>query len=99
MKNFKDLNITATTPAFTGDKIKIERLLNREIQVMDFKIEKSKYEKGNGKCLTLQVQINNQKHVVFTGSIALMEVIEQVDKKDLPFSTTIIKENDRFQFS
>jgi hypothetical protein len=88
-----------TTPAFTGDKIKIERILNREIKVLDYKIEKSRYDKGNGKCLYLQIQLGEQKHVVFTGSIALMDVIAQVDKSNLPFATTIIKDNERFQFT
>lgn len=83
----------------TGDKIKIDRILNREIIVHDFKIEKSKYEKGNGRCLYLQIEVNQTKHVVFTGSAGLIDAIEQVPKSSFPFSTTIVRENERFEFT
>lgn len=100
MNAFKDFNITSSQKAFTGDKIKIDRILNREIVVIDYKIENSKFEKkGSGKCLTLQIQVGQTKHVVFTGSSGLMEQIEKVPKDKLPFITTIVKENERFEFT
>lgn len=98
MNAFKDFQITTSRAAFTGDKIKIDRILNREIVVADFKIEKSKYE-GKGKCLHLQIELNKTKHVVFTGSNGLIDQIEKVPRDKLPFKTTIIKENERFEFS
>jgi hypothetical protein len=98
VKKFSQFNIQAKTQNFTGDKIKIERLLNREIQVFKFKIEDSKF--GNGKrCLHLQIGLGENKHVVFTGSNALMDLITQVPETDFPFSTTIVKENERLQFT
>jgi len=99
MNSFKDFGIKPMTKAFEGDKIKIDRILNKNIIVEDFKIENSKYEKGNGKCLYIQIAVDNNKRIVFTGSISLMEMIQQVDKDKFPFQTVIIKENERFQFT
>lgn len=99
MNAFKDFQITSSRAAFTGDKIKIDRILNREIVVVAYKIETSKYEKGNGKCLHLQIEIGQTKHVVFTGSTGLMDQIEKVPRDKLPFKTTIVRENERFEFT
>lgn len=100
MKSFKELNIKPKeTSGFTGDKMKIAKVFNKEIIVHDFKIQKSKFEKGNDKCLYLQIELNNQKYVVFTGSTFLMDTIQQVPKEEFPFTTTIIKEDERFEFT
>lgn len=99
MRHFKDFGIKPASKSFVGDKIKIERVLNREIIIHDFKIEDSKYERGCKKCLHLQISIADTKHVVFTGSAVLMELIEKVPEDYFPFSTTIKKENDRFEFT
>jgi len=74
--------------------------LNREIVVLDYRIEKSNYQKKGGeRCLYLQITINDIKHVVFTGYTSLMEMIEKVDKKDFPFTTVIVKQNERPEFT
>jgi len=99
MKSFKDFNIKTTSKAFEGDKVKIDRILNKEITVEDYRIENSKYEKGNGKCLHMQIVLDSSKRVVFTGSVNLMDIIQQIPSTDFPFKTTIIRENERFQFT
>lgn len=99
MKSFKQFNIQTTSKNFEGDKIKIAKVLNKEIIVHDYKIEDSKFDKGSGKCLYLQIHVDNAKRVLFTGSVSLMEMIKQVAKEDFPFTTTIVRENERFQFS
>lgn len=101
MKQFKDLGISADFKAFTGEKIKIDRIVNKSISVLDFKIEDSKFtDKGNGKCLYMQIEVDGVKRVVFTGSTILMEIIQKVDKSQLPFLTVIEKDNDgRFFFT
>lgn len=99
MKQFKDLGIKTELHSFTGDKIKIERILNRKIVVHEFKIENSKFAGGSTKCLHLQISIGDVKHVVFTGSTVLMDMIQKVDKADFPFETMIVKENERFEFT
>ena len=99
MNNFKDFGIQSQSKGFEGDKIKIDRILNKNIIVEEYKIENSKFEKGNGKCLYIQISIDGVRRVLFTGSINLMEMIEQVPKNKFPFTTAIIKENDRFEFT
>lgn len=100
MKTFKDFGITPASPSFTGDKIEIYNILNKEIIVNDHKIEPSKYpEKGNGNRLTLQIKIDEKDRVVFTGSVILMDMIQKVNKEDFPFTATIIKENKGYKFT
>lgn len=94
------MGITPTIKNFTGDKIKIDRVVNREITVHAFKMEPSKFtEKGNGKRLDLQISLSGTMHVVFSGSVVLMEMIEKVPKDDFPFITTIEKINDHYEFT
>jgi hypothetical protein len=101
MNSFSQFNIKQTTKGFEGDKIKISRILNREIVVHHFKIGDSKVfkERGSGKCLCIQLSMNNEKHIVFTSAGGLIETIQQVPENGFPFSTTIIEENDRYVFT
>lgn len=101
MNSFSQFNIHATTRAFEGDKIKMSKILNREIVVLHFKIEDSKVfkDKGTGKCLHLQISVNDEKHIVFTSSSVLIEMVQQVPVTEFPFSTTIVEENERFKFT
>lgn len=99
MKRFSELGISAGNN-FVGDKLKIDRVLNREITVLKHKIESSKFPKNkSGKCLHLQIEIGGTKNVVFTGSDVLIGQIEQVPEDAFPFITTIIKSGDHFEFS
>jgi len=100
MNSFKDFNIEVHTNGFVGDKIRIDKIINREIVVHGHKIEDSKYpDKGNGKRLVLQIKVGGNDHIIFTGSITLMDQIKQVAHDKYPFTTTIVRENDRIQFS
>lgn len=100
MKQFKDLGIKTNIQSLKGDKIKIERILNKEITVVRYKIEPSKLaDKGNGMRLVFQILHNGIDHIVFTGSGVLMDMIQQVPKEDFPFTTTITKTNDYFEFT
>lgn len=101
MKKFSQFNIEVTSKCFVGDKIKMAKVLNREIVVHDFRIEDSKIflDRGTGKCLHLQISINDEKHILFTSASGLIEAIQQVPADDFPFTTTIIEENDRFKFT
>lgn len=103
MNSFSQFNIKASAKGFEGEKIKMSRILNREIVVHDFKIEESKVkdfrERGSGKCLHMQISFDNRKHIVFTSSSGLMETIQQVPKEGFPFTSTIVQENDRYLFS
>lgn len=90
MKNFSDFNIQLEQ--FTGKKIEIDEVVGKEIQVLDFKIEPSKYaDKGNGMRLTLSIRYEDKERVIFTGSVILREQCEKVRAMNgLPFKTTIV---------
>ncbi len=79
----------------------MSKILNKQIVVHAYKIEDSKVfrDRGTGKCLHLQISLNNDKHVVFTSSSGLISEIQQVDPGDFPFMATIIQEDERFIFS
>jgi hypothetical protein len=96
MKKFSDFKIKVENSGFVGDKIKITKVLNREIKVHGFKVDASKYNTGN--CLSIQIEIKGVKHVVFTGSRGLIELIQKVPKDGFPFLTTIIQENEMYLF-
>lgn len=101
MKKFSEFGIKPAVKSFVGDKIKMLKILNKEIIVHDYKIEDSKVytDRGTGKCLHLQISVNNEKHVVFTSAGYLIQEIQQVPVTDFPFTTTIIEQNDRYEFS
>lgn len=42
---------------------------------------------------------SGKNHVLFNGSIYLMEMIEKVEKDKFPFTTTIVEENKRYEFT
>lgn len=96
MKNFKELGIKPNVNAFIGEKVKIERILNKEIIVHAYEIKPSKYE---GEVLTIQIQVGDDKRIIFTGSRVLIDLIKLVAKGDFPFKTKIVKENEYFEFT
>jgi hypothetical protein len=98
MNNFKDFNIKPSLEYFTGDKIKIDRILNMPIVVTNFKVEPSKKKEGSD-YLTLQIEKNGVKHVVFTGSTILIQLIQKVPQDRFPFVTTIVKEGEHLEFT
>jgi hypothetical protein len=99
MNQFKDLGIEPIENSFVGEKISPDFVLNREITVWDFKIKDSKYATTSGKCLHMQIEIDGNKRVLFTGSGNLMDLIIRIQKDKFPFKTTIVKENKRFIFT
>lgn len=98
MNSFKDFNIKPNVSGFTGDKIKMDRVINVAITVIDYKIEPSK-QKANTNCLTLQIEKNGTRHVIFTGSKILMDMIEKVPKTAFPFLTTVSRDNEYYEFT
>ncbi|ODS87274.1 MAG: hypothetical protein ABS44_11700 [Chryseobacterium sp. SCN 40-13] len=98
MHNFKDLNIKPTFAAFVGEKVRMNKILNSEIIVHDYKIKDSEKKPGT-KYLTLQISRKGEKEVVFTGSKTLMDMIEQVPKEKFPFATIITQDDQMYQFT
>lgn len=93
---FSDLGIQKEINHFTGDKIKISKILNKEIEVLDFSVKPSNFK---GELLQLQIKLNNNLHVIFTGSTVLTSMINKVPKDKFPFLTTIIEENEHYEFT
>jgi len=99
MKRFSEFDIKAGD-SFTGDKIKIDKILNREITVHKYKMEDSKYPKNkSGKCLYLQIELSGSMLIIFSGSDFLMNQLKQIEAESFPFIATIIKSNDHFEFT
>lgn len=98
MFSFSDFKIKPRENTFTGKKIDIDDILNVEIIVTGFKIEDSKKKAGT-KFLTLQIEYENNKRVVFTGSKNLQDLILQVTEDQFPFKTTIRKNDKRLDFT
>ncbi|SMG35700.1 hypothetical protein [Sphingobacterium psychroaquaticum] len=89
MRNFSDFNIKVDN--FTGKKIEIDEVVGNMIEVLDYKLEPSKFkDKGNGMRLTLSIRFEEKERVIFTGSVILQEQCEKVrDIDGFPFAATI----------
>lgn len=96
MKNFNEFAIEPTKKGFSGDKIRMDRVLNVQIVIHDYKVEPSKYE---GDRLDMQIEKDKILYVLWTSSKVLLEMIKKVPKDEFPFQTTIVKNNERFIFS
>jgi hypothetical protein len=96
LKSFKELGIKPMENGLIGDKIDISKVLNTKIEVHKYRIVDSKFK---GKCLHLQILYKDAKRVIFSGSIILMDLLERTPKEEFPFTATIVKENDRFEFN
>ncbi len=97
MNNFNDFNIVTQVKKFIGDKIPIKKVLNQTISILDYKVEPSKLKEGT-ECLHLQIEKSGEKRIIFTGSKNMIEQIKQVPGGKFPF-TTVIKENDYYEFT
>ena len=90
MKKFSDF---ANEKILDGDKIKIDGVLNKEIKVIGYSIKNSKYSKNkSGEYLTLQIEMDNEKYIIFTGSDVLIDQLKKYCN-EIPFLTTVRKIN------
>lgn len=76
-----------------GDKIKIGKIVGKEVEVVDYKVSDSKFE--GKKLLTLQIKLDGESRIVFTSSSILIDQSQKYEE-EMPFLTTIEKINDRF---
>lgn len=98
MKQFNEFAIKPTERSFTGDRIKMKKILGQKIVICDYKTKTSNYpETGNGLCLYLQIEFENKKRVTWTNSVNMQEMIFKVDKKDLPIEATIVEVDERYE--
>lgn len=101
VKKFSDFKIPTPEKKFTGDRIKASKILGEQILIHAYRIGPSKLfkDKGNGLCLKMQITYKEEKRVVFTGAQGLMTSIEGVPKDGFPFTATIIKKDDFYEFA
>jgi hypothetical protein len=101
MTNFKDLGIAAPpSSAMVGEKIKISKVLNREITVHAFSTKPSKFmDKGSGTCLNLQIAVDGDKRVIFTSSTVLLDQVKRVPEDKFPFKTKIVQKDEAYEFT
>jgi len=82
-----------------GEKLKIDDILNQEVEIIAYRIGRTKYSKNqSGKYVTLQIKLNGAVYVVFTGSDVLIGQIEKY-AGHIPFLTTIKKINRYYTLS
>lgn len=82
-----------------GAKMRIDEILNREIEVLAMRIKPSKYNgKGTGSCLTIQFLMNGEKYVAFTGSGVLSDQAKEY-QGEIPFLATIKKIDKYYTFT
>ena len=102
MNKFSEFADTSISPVMDGKKMALDEVLNKEINVLRYKIKKSKFaEAKNPDCLTVQFSFpedENTHFVFFSGSAVLMQQLEKYEDK-LPFSATIKKVGKYFTFS
>lgn len=89
MHKFSDFAEDCTP--LTGDKISIDKILNKEIKITGYKVRASKFKDKNPKCLTVQFEDTfEEKRVFFSGSTVLIEQLEKYGDK-IPFLATVQK--------
>ena len=100
MKDFSEFAVKPLPANLDGDKISITRILNREIVVLDYIINPSKFPKDeHNKCMTLQFLLGTEKHIIFTSALGLIANIKEIPRSEFPFKAKIVRDGDRFIFT
>ena len=94
MKRFSD--IAEDERPLDGDKIGINDVVNKEITVLAFTVNDSKFE--SEKYLKLQFELEGKRRIIFTGSTVLAKQLQKYES-ELPFIATIRKINKYFTLS
>lgn len=90
MKSFSDFGIATETKALKGDKININSLFDKQIEVTAFKITESKFE---GTCIQLELMFGGMQFVCFNGSQNLIRQIQLVPDSLLKLSLKEMENN------
>ncbi len=73
---------------FEGDNIKIEAIVDRPIEILDFTVRPSE-KKPDTLYLKMQIRFEGKKRFVGGGYQFLCQVLKQIDKSNLPLQTII----------
>lgn len=71
-----------------GEKKKIIEILNKEILILNFRIQKSKIKDGD--YMIIQFELNDKKYVMFTTAGRVMKKLER-HKDKMPYHATVIQ--------
>lgn len=71
-----------------GKKKKITEILNKEILVLNFRIQKSKIKEGN--YVILQFNLDNERYVIFTTAKRIIKKLER-HKDRMPYRASVIQ--------
>lgn len=94
-KDLASLGIKINRP-FEGDGIKIEQVIDKEIELLDFEVRPSD-KKPNTDYVKMQIRVDGRKRFIGGGYKYLCEVLHLIDKKELPL-TTIIRSKQGYYF-
>ncbi len=94
MKRFSEIT---EEPYLDGKQIKIEKVFDREIVVVDYHVkDKSNY--NDDPAAKILFELNGVRYITWTQSIPLMRQLRE-HKKDMPFVATIRNFNNYFTFT
>lgn len=88
MLEYPSFSDFATDESLIGEKIQIEKILNKKVLITKYRTSKSKFKESN--YTTIQFKYEDKLYVIFTGSDVLIRQLEKYKDK-LPFNATIIK--------
>lgn len=97
MKRFGDF---AQENVMDGDKKRLDDLLNQEVKLLQVQFKGSKFERKNSgnECMTMQIEMDSRRYIVFTGSSVLIDQARKY-QSELPFMVTIKKIDRYYTFS
>ena len=78
--------------------MRLADVLGKPIVVLAYQIMNSKFDDNNGKCMNLQIEMDGEKRILFTGSQVLQDLTQKYADM-IPFETTIIRQNRYITFS
>lgn len=79
-----------------GEKIKIDRLIGKQIIFTDFEIIESQYKRAGDTVLKVQIILDNELRIFFTQSAYIRKTLELFSEY-LPRKGTIIREDRAFK--
>ena len=94
--NIQELGIKIERP-FEGDKIVIDQVVDRLIDVLDFDVRESEKKKGT-LYLKMQIRFEGRKRFIGGGYQFLAEFLMKVDKKFLPLTNCTIRNKRGYYF-
>ena len=82
-----------------GEKIKLDSVVGKEIVVLSYRLSNSKFtDSKTGNYVTIQIEIESEKKVIFTASGVLSDQCKRYEKQ-MPFRTTIKKIQKYYTFT